>query len=109
MEGWDADTLKVYGMALVVSEEVIMKVSHTLVEGRKFYKDKKSATETLSIFIEKGEREKVKRTTNGGYGRTTHKPLWVDVAEVVMWYVTLDRKLCKFFKYHFVRFNHFLV
>lgn len=105
--GWKDSVLYVDGIELEVNEALIDKVSNTLIEGTKFYRDKKCETKVMETFFLPKEREKVRKNTYGGWERTFLSKPWWDVSEVIMHYLTLNSKFWNLFSYHFVILNHF--
>lgn len=67
MDGQNEGMVKVYGLELEMNEDLIAKVSNTLDEGRKFYKEGKYANGVVDISFELGVRENMRKNLDGGF------------------------------------------
>lgn len=97
-----------YGAKYQINETLMATVTSLATTGRRFYKDRKMGEKDLSSFFDKDkERSRVTKMADGSYNRKDLMAPWVDMAEFIMRYITLDGRYASLFSYHFTILNHF--
>lgn len=83
IQGWKDGVLHAFGIDLEINGELMAKVSNRLIEGAKFYREKKCTIEAFKTFLTLTKREKMKNT-NEGLNRTALLEPWKTISEVIM-------------------------
>lgn len=81
------------------------KVIGLVMNGKRFYRDRKIGEEDLAKKFDKDkERSRVNKMADGGYNRKDLTAPWVDMVKFIMRYITLDGIYASIFSYHFEPF-----
>ncbi len=82
-------------------------MTETLLEGIKFYRDKKMLANVVNDFVKNDkERDKLIKIDTY-YDIESTKKLWRYVLKILIEYITLDPRFDKIRTHHFVLLNHF--
>ncbi len=107
VNSWKDGKVKANGVSFQVIEEVVAAMFKILVEGFKFFRDKKLSTNVVKDFVKssKEKNELVKCETY--YDMESVKKFWRYVLHAIIEYITLDPRFDRVRTYHFVLLNHF--
>ena len=104
MEGWQS---KGEWGFFPDKEEVIAIVSEILIEGFKFFTDKKLSAIAVRDFLKDAKELKALKKIDMYYIPNTMKKLWRYVLRAIIEYITLDPRFDQARTHHFVLLNHF--
>ena len=104
---WKDGRVKVNEVYFQIMEEVIVTISEILIEGFKFFKDKKLSTNVVRDFVEDEKELKALRKIDTYYVLDSMKKWWRYVLRAIIEYITLDPRFDRACTHHFVLLNHF--
>ena len=85
---WKDGRVKVNGVYFWITEEVITTISEILIEGFKFFKDKKLSAKVVKDFVESEKELKALRNIDTYYVPDSMKKRWRYVLRAVIEYIT---------------------
>lgn len=104
---WKDGRVKVNGVSFMITEEVISTVAKILIQGFKFFRDKKLSANAVQDFVKDEKELKALKKIDMYYVPKTMKKLWRYVVRVVIEYITLDPRFDRARTHHFILLNHF--
>ena len=84
-----------------------MTISEIMIEGFKFFRDKKLLANAVKDFVERDKELKEHRKIETYYVPDSMKKRWRYVLRAIIEYITLDPRFDRARTHHFVILNHF--
>jgi len=90
VKSWKDGSFRVNGVSFLITEEVISTIIEILIEGFKFFRDKKLSANVVRDFVKDAKELKALKNIDTFYIPNTIKKLWRYVLRALIKYITLD-------------------